>query len=148
MSSGNFLYVFLVLLGLTFGENLTNSSGAFGDGIRGNCTCGGFPTSTPHPDQSPILSQSPGLVVVCDEEGEETCKSLCLALATTAKAKGPEILCNRLGSAIDLKLSAFYKACDKPWIYADMTADEPLCCDNSKVKICASAEVTTVQPLL
>ncbi|XP_039745098.1 uncharacterized protein LOC120623246 [Pararge aegeria] len=141
--SSRSLYVYFVFLGIAYGETIaTNSSGAFTDGVRGNCTCGGFPTSTPRAEEAPLLSQSPGLVVVCTDEGETTCKSLCLALATATKAKGPEILCYRLGDVNELKLSAFYQACDKPWTYADMTADEPLCCENSKIKVCASAQVT------
>ncbi|XP_023940162.2 uncharacterized protein LOC112047310 [Bicyclus anynana] len=140
---GIVLCVHIAFLGIAFGDLTgTTSSGAFGDGARGNCTCGGFPTPSPAADQLPLLSQSPGLVVACTEEGDSTCKSLCLALAMAAKAKGPEILCNRLGNADDLKLSAFYQACDKPWTYADMSADEPLCCEDSKVKVCESSAKT------
>ncbi|KAJ8733930.1 hypothetical protein PYW07_014481 [Mythimna separata] len=110
------------------------------DGPKGNCTCGGFPTSAIEPGSLPLLSQNPGLVVKCDDEGAGTCKSLCNALATATKAKGPEVLCNRLKNAKELKLSAFYQVCDKPWTYADITADEALCCEESKVKVCPSAE--------
>lgn len=38
------------------------------------------------------------------------------------------------------QLSAFYKICDRPWVYAEMTAEEPLCCDGGKVKVCPSVE--------
>lgn len=43
-------------------------------------------------------------MVKCDSEGENTCKSLCNALATATKAKGPEVLCNRLKNANELKV--------------------------------------------
>ncbi|XP_053601266.1 uncharacterized protein LOC128669992 [Plodia interpunctella] len=112
------------------------------EGPKGNCSCGGFSTMTPDPDSKPVLSQTPGLVISCNSEGQATCKSLCNALGTATKAKGPEILCNKLVNADELKLSAFYKACDNPWAYADMTADAALCCENSKVNKCASAPAT------
>ncbi|XP_013193059.1 uncharacterized protein LOC106136931 [Amyelois transitella] len=117
------------------------------EGPKGNCSCGGFSNLTPDPESKPVLSQTPGLVVSCNSEGQATCKSLCNALATATKAKGPEILCNKLVNADELQLSAFYKACDNPWAYADMTADTALCCENNKVKTCASAAVTnTTEP--
>ncbi|KAI8430023.1 hypothetical protein MSG28_000469, partial [Choristoneura fumiferana] len=117
-----------------------STTSAGDDGPRGNCSCGGFPTATPNATQQPLLSQTPGLVVKCGDEGNNTCKNLCTALATATKAKGPEILCNRLNNCDELKLSAFYKICDGPWVYADMTAEEPLCCEDSKVKTCASTK--------
>ncbi|KOB75641.1 putative Pantothenate kinase 4 [Operophtera brumata] len=110
---------------------------------KGNCTCGGFPSNTAKPGVVPMISQSPGLAVKCDEDGDNTCKQLCIALATTAKAKGPDVLCNRLQDVEELKLSAFYKVCDRPWAYADMTADEPLCCKDNKTTVCASAANAT-----
>ncbi|XP_004924643.1 uncharacterized protein LOC114241617 [Bombyx mandarina] len=115
---------------------------------KGNCSCGGFPTVTPDPGSLPLLSQTPSLVVKCDQEGDNTCKILCNALATATKAKGPEILCSRLKDVNELKLSAFYKTCDKPWSYANMTAEAPLCCENSQVKVCSSVVTlkSTVQP--
>ncbi|KAM3966727.1 uncharacterized protein ACR2FA_012271 [Aphomia sociella] len=136
------LYVIL-LFGLTVllaDENPTNPMTQLNEVSKGNCSCGGFPSDAPEADSAPLLSQAPGLIVNCDEEGQTRCKSLCNALATATKAKGPEILCNKLQDANELKLSAFYKVCDKPWIYADMTAEEALCCENNKVKDCASAE--------
>ncbi|XP_072935843.1 uncharacterized protein [Epargyreus clarus] len=136
----DFCTVLLFGLSIVFAEETLNSTTALDEIVKGNCSCGGFPTTVPEAESSPLLAQSPGLVIKCDEEGESTCKSLCLALATATKAKGPEILCNRLKDADELKLSAFFKACDKPWVYADMTAEEPLCCENSLVKTCASAE--------
>lgn len=51
-----------------------------------------------------MLSQSPGLIVNCDEGGSTECKNLCHAIATATKAKGPEILCNRLKNADELKV--------------------------------------------
>lgn len=81
------------------------------DGPKGNCSCGGFATSSIEPGSQPLLSQTPGLVVKCDDEGAGTCKSLCNALATATKAKGPEVLCNRLKNAKELKVprhSIFY----------------------------------------
>ncbi|CAH2068823.1 unnamed protein product, partial [Iphiclides podalirius] len=107
---------------------------------KGNCTCGGFSVSTISAEDKPLLAQSPGLTVKCNEDGETACKNLCVALANVTKAKGPEILCKRLKVADELKLSAFFKVCDNPWIYADMTADEPLCCENELVKTCASMQ--------
>lgn len=74
------------------------------EGPKGNCSCGGFPTPTPDVSVAPLLSQSPGLVIKCDDEGENTCKNLCTALATATKAKGPEILCNKLKDADELKV--------------------------------------------
>ncbi|XP_038209287.1 uncharacterized protein LOC119830368 [Zerene cesonia] len=141
MASKNLIYCVL-LIGFGFGkaDDTMKSAPVETEILKGNCSCGGFPTSTPDAESQPLLSQSPGLVVNCDDEGSTTCKNLCLALATATKAKGPEILCNRLNNAEELKLSAFYKICEKPWTYADMTADEALCCQDSKVKICASAE--------
>ncbi|CAH0722730.1 unnamed protein product, partial [Brenthis ino] len=138
----DFFRLSIILFGLTFikAEDHIVSSTSVNDGLKGNCSCGGFPTSTPDVNSEPLLSQSPGLVVNCDDEGATTCKNLCLALATATKAKGPEILCARLKDAKELKLSAFYKLCSKPWSYADMTADEPLCCEDSKVAICPSTE--------
>ncbi|PZC87179.1 uncharacterized protein LOC110371428 [Helicoverpa armigera] len=132
----------ILLYGLSFilAEEKSSTSTAPDDGPKGNCSCGGFPTSTIELGSLPLLSQTPGLVVKCDDEGAGTCKSLCNALATATKAKGPEVLCNRLKNAKELKLSAFYQICDKPWTYADLTADEPLCCEESKVKICPSME--------
>ncbi|CAH1643360.1 unnamed protein product [Spodoptera littoralis] len=132
----------ILLCGLTLilAEEKTNSSPLPDDGPKGNCSCGGFPSSTIDPGSQPILSQTPGLVVKCDDEGASTCKSLCNALATATKAKGPEVLCNRLKNAKELKLSAFYQICDHAWTFADMTADEPLCCEESKVKTCPSME--------
>ncbi|XP_049887427.1 uncharacterized protein LOC126381905 [Pectinophora gossypiella] len=131
----------ILLFGLSFilAEEKTKASTKPDEGPKGNCSCGGFPTSTPVAGSVPLLSQSPGLVTKCDDEGENVCKNLCIALATATKAKGPEILCNRLKNADELKLSAFYKTCEKPWTYAKMTAELPLCCENSKVKPCASA---------
>ncbi|XP_063834184.1 uncharacterized protein LOC135083370 [Ostrinia nubilalis] len=132
--------VLLVGLTVVLAEEKPSGTVAVDEGPKGNCSCGGFPTSTPEVDAAPLLSQTPGLIVKCDEEGGNTCKSLCNALATATKAKGPEILCNKLKEATELKLSAFYKICDKPWVYAEMTAEEPLCCETSKVKICPSVE--------
>lgn len=60
---------------------------------------------SPDLNSAPILSQSPGLVVACDEEGQTTCKNLCNALAIATKAKGPEILCNKLGKADELTVN-------------------------------------------
>lgn len=74
------------------------------EGPKGNCSCGGFSTPTPDVSIAPLLSQSPGLVIKCDDEGENTCKNLCTALATATKAKGPEILCNKLKDADELKV--------------------------------------------
>ncbi|XP_030027082.2 uncharacterized protein LOC115445119 [Manduca sexta] len=130
----------VMLFGFTFvlTEETVNSQTATDDGPKGNCSCGGFSTPTPEAGSPPLLSQTPSLVVKCDQEGDNSCKLLCNALATATKAKGPEVLCNRLKDANELKLSAFYKVCDKPWQYADMTAEEPLCCEDNKVKTCAS----------
>lgn len=75
---------------------------------KGNCTCGGFSTAVPDEDASPVLSQAPGLMVKCDDEGENTCKTLCNALATATKAKGPEVLCSRLKNANELKVCYVY----------------------------------------
>ncbi|CAH2099750.1 unnamed protein product [Euphydryas editha] len=134
-------YVYLLLLfGVLGQETIVKSSSPFGDIPSGNCSCGGFPTSTPDENSEPLLAQTPALVVKCNDEGDSTCKSLCLALATATKAKGPEILCARLQDVNELKLSAFYKICDRPWSYANMTAEEPLCCENSKAKMCSSLE--------
>ncbi|VVC87963.1 unnamed protein product [Leptidea sinapis] len=140
MEHSNVLFFSFALALAIVSSEQTIKSDSPTDGIKGNCSCGGFPTSSPTPDSVPLLSQSPGLVVNCDEEGAGTCKSLCLALATATKAKGPEILCYRLKDADELKLSAFYKVCDKPWVYADMTAEDALCCQESKVKVCTSGE--------
>ncbi|CAK1548429.1 unnamed protein product [Leptosia nina] len=136
----------LVLIGLVLvnAEDVQISLPAEAEVLKGNCSCGGFPTSKPEANSSPLLSQTPGLVVSCDEEGSTTCKNLCNALAIATKAKGPEILCNRLKDADELKLSAFYKICDMPWVYADMTADESLCCQDSIVKVCPSADRGTM----
>ncbi|KAJ2943796.1 hypothetical protein O0L34_g8116 [Tuta absoluta] len=114
---------------------------AIDEGPKGNCSCGGFPTEKPEPGAAPLLSQMPGLVMKCNQEGQNTCRELCIALATATKAKGPEILCNRLKNAEELKLSAFYKACDGPWTFANMTAEVPLCCHETKVKVCPSVQV-------
>ncbi|CAH4017822.1 uncharacterized protein LOC123706734 [Pieris brassicae] len=143
MSFPKFFGFILITLGLIRAEDLHTSAPLINDGLKGNCSCGGFPTSTPEPNTEPLLSQSPGLVVNCDEEGSTKCKVLCNAIATAAKAKGPEILCNRLKNADELKLSAFFKICEKPWVYADMTADENLCCQDAEVKTCASADHLT-----
>ncbi|XP_075978789.1 uncharacterized protein LOC142978296 [Anticarsia gemmatalis] len=131
--------ILLFGLNLVLAQEKNSNTAAPDDTVKGNCTCGGFSSSTLDDMDQPLLSQMPGLVVKCDMEGEGTCKSLCNALATATKAKGPEVLCNRLKNANELKLSAFAKVCDRPWAYADLTADEPLCCEESKVKICASA---------
>ncbi|XP_045454593.1 uncharacterized protein LOC123664001 [Melitaea cinxia] len=134
-------YIYIMLLFAVFGqESVIKSSSPFGVIPTGNCSCGGFSTSTPDENSEPLLAQTPALVVNCNDEGDSTCKSLCLALATAAKAKGPEILCARLQNANELKLSAFYKVCDRRWYYANMTAAEPLCCENSKVKTCSSVK--------
>ncbi|CAH0600336.1 unnamed protein product [Chrysodeixis includens] len=134
----------ILLFGLNFilADEKPNVLPAPDDGPKGNCSCGGFATSCIEAGSQPLLSQTPGLVVKCDDEGAGTCKSLCNALATATKAKGPEVLCNRLKNAKELKLSAFYQICDKPWTYADLTADLPLCCEESKVKPCPSVEKT------
>ncbi|XP_059049381.1 follicle cell protein 3C-1-like [Achroia grisella] len=116
--------------------------------FKGNCSCGGFPNSEPEVGSEPLLSQSSGLAVNCAEEGQLTCKRMCNALAIATKAKGPEILCNKLKDVNELKLSAFYKVCDKPWIYADITAEEPICCESGVVKICASAEKTNATDII
>ncbi|XP_013148670.1 PREDICTED: uncharacterized protein LOC106111201 [Papilio polytes] len=131
------LILSVVLINTAFGEDATKSPANPDE--KGNCTCGGFSTATITAESAPLLAQSPGLMVKCNEEGETACKNLCVALANVTKAKGPEILCKRLKDADELKLSAFFKVCDNPWIYADMTADEPLCCENEKIKTCASA---------
>ncbi|CAB3231399.1 unnamed protein product [Arctia plantaginis] len=132
----------VLLVGLSFvlGEDRPHTAPSVDEGPKGNCSCGGFPTSTIDANDLPLLSQTPGLMVKCDSEGENTCKSLCNALATATKAKGPEVLCNRLKNANELKLSAFFKVCELPWTYANLTADEPLCCDDAKVKTCPSME--------
>ncbi|XP_026763961.2 uncharacterized protein LOC113522472 [Galleria mellonella] len=142
-----FLFGFTVVLA---DEIITNPLIQTTEGLKGNCSCGGFPSSAPveGAGYEPLLSQSPGLVVNCDEEGQTTCKTLCNALATATKAKGPEILCSKLKDADKLKLSAFYKVCDKSWIYADITAEEPLCCEDNKVKICASAQNVNVTDVI
>ncbi|KAL0850032.1 hypothetical protein ABMA28_011939 [Loxostege sticticalis] len=129
-----------VTLALTEEKASTTTTTTVDDTPKGNCSCGGFPTSTPEVDAKPLLAQTPGLIVKCVDEGATTCKNLCTALATATKAKGPEILCNKLKEANELKLSAFYKICDRPWVYAEMTAEEPLCCDGGKVKVCPSVE--------
>ncbi|KAL4715229.1 hypothetical protein ACJJTC_007811 [Scirpophaga incertulas] len=132
-------FVILVLRLIVVSANESSSTTLAADELqKGNCSCGGFPTTTPIPDQLPVLAQAPGLVVKCNDEGQGTCKSLCHALAIATKAKGPEILCHKLKVANELKLSAFYKTCDMPWMYADLTAEEPLCCENAKVTICSS----------
>lgn len=87
-------------------------SGTSTEGIpTGNCSCGGFPSVTLAADSAPLLSQMPGLVVKCDDEGQTTCKSLCNALATATKAKGPEILCNKLKEANELKVFFYVYFC-------------------------------------
>lgn len=75
---------------------------------KGNCTCGGFSTAAITADDKPLLAQSPGLTVKCNEDGETACKNLCVALANVTKAKGPEILCKRLKIAEDLKVTLFF----------------------------------------
>lgn len=75
------------------------------EGVKGNCTCGGFSSNTFTPGVAPLISQSPGLEVKCDDDGDKTCKQLCTALATAAKAKGPDVLCNRLKDAEELKVN-------------------------------------------
>ncbi|XP_068628994.1 uncharacterized protein [Battus philenor] len=144
-SFNQFLFVTLMLVLTVSGEDILKSGSSIEE--KGNCTCGGFSTATITSENVPLLAQSPGLMVKCNEEGETACKNLCVALANVTKAKGPEILCKRLKDADELKLSAFFKVCDNPWLYADMTAEEPLCCENEKIKTCASAqkESTTVQ---
>ncbi|XP_050354448.1 uncharacterized protein LOC126776187 [Nymphalis io] len=137
-------YIYLTLLfGVLAQESFVTSTSVLDDVPNGNCSCGGFDTFTPDQDSEPLLSQTP-MSVKCNEEGASTCKSLCLALATATKAKGPEILCARLKDVNEIKLSAFYKICERPWYYAEMTAEEPLCCENSKVKVCSSVEDITV----
>lgn len=84
------------------------SSSDFEEVTKGNCTCGGFPSIVIESDSQPLISQSPGLEVKCDDDGESTCKQLCIALATAAKAKGPEVLCTRLKRAEELKVSIPY----------------------------------------
>ncbi|CAK1599975.1 unnamed protein product [Parnassius mnemosyne] len=135
------LIALLLSINVVLGDGATKSVTNLDE--KGNCTCGGFSTDKITSGNEPLLSQAPGLIVKCNQEGEAACKSLCIALANVTKAKGPEILCNRLKDANELKLSAFFKVCDNPWIYANMTADEPLCCDNTKVKPCASTQKET-----
>nr|XP_026485014.1 uncharacterized protein LOC113392686 [Vanessa tameamea] len=142
--------MFYIYLSLLFGvlgqESIVTSTSVLMDAPinnNGNCSCGGFDTPSPDQNSEPLLSQIP-MTVKCNDEGAATCKSLCLALASATKAKGPEILCVRLKDVNETKLSAFYKICERPWSYADMTAEEPLCCENSKVKVCASVEDITV----
>ncbi|GBP22909.1 hypothetical protein EVAR_95309_1 [Eumeta japonica] len=112
------------------------------EGEKSNCSCGGFPTETPTEDAQPILSQAPGLEVACNAGAEAACGNLCTALAVAAKAKGPEVICKRIKNADELKLSVFYKVCDKPWTFAGMTAEKAMCCEDGQVKQCASDDVT------
>ncbi|CAG9782891.1 unnamed protein product [Diatraea saccharalis] len=134
----------ITLFGLlaVFAEEKSSVQESTDSGLKGNCSCGGFPTNTPAVTDAPLLSQMPGLVVQCDEAGQNTCKNLCNAIATATKAKGPEILCNKLKDAHELKLSAFAKICENPWAYANITAEAPLCCADSKVLVCPSVEVS------
>ncbi|OWR47122.1 uncharacterized protein LOC116765330 [Danaus plexippus] len=133
------------VFGLSFGQ-VVQITTPVDVGEKGNCTCGGFPSSTIDGTTEPLLSQAPGIGVKCDDSGDGICKSLCVALATAAEARGPEILCARLKEANELQLSAFYKICDRPWTYAGISAKGALCCENGNVKVCPSVENFTASP--
>ncbi|XP_041973876.1 uncharacterized protein LOC121729425 [Aricia agestis] len=129
------IYCFVVLTTVTL--SLCEVSESVSTPVaKGDCSCGGFSSPTPEAGSAPLISHAPGLVVPCDEAGEGTCKEFCLALATATRAKGPEILCAKIVDAKELKLSAFYKVCVKPWVYANMTSEEALCCEKSKAVSC------------
>ncbi|XP_063633609.1 uncharacterized protein LOC134804491 [Cydia splendana] len=129
----------ILLVGIAFAvaeDKVVGSTTGLPETLKGNCTCGGFDSRG---GSMPLVAHSPGLTVECGAAGNATCGNLCVALATATRAKGPEVLCNRIKACDELKLSVFYKICDGPWVAANMTAEEALCCENSKPKTCASA---------
>ncbi|XP_063373533.1 uncharacterized protein LOC134661395 [Cydia amplana] len=135
----------ILLVGIAFAfpeDKAVGSTTGLPEPLKGNCTCGGFDSRS---GSAPLLAHSPGLTVECGAAGNTSCGNLCVALATATRAKGPEVLCNRIKACDELKLSVFYKICDGPWVPANMTAEEALCCENSKPKTCASA-VSTSSP--
>lgn len=70
----------------------------------GLCQCAAFDSPEGEADRSPLLSQSPGVKVPCNEEGAASCKKLCLALARAAGARGPEVLCDAVSHLDSVKV--------------------------------------------
>ncbi|XP_026467370.1 follicle cell protein 3C-1-like [Ctenocephalides felis] len=102
----------------------------------GLCQCAAFDSPEGEADRSPLLSQSPGVKVPCNEEGAASCKKLCLALARAAGARGPEVLCDAVSHLDSVKVAIFIRTCDGDWTYTGVTARDPICCHDNKPLMC------------
>lgn len=71
---------------------------------EGQCECAAFQSPEGESDKAPLVSQSPGVKVTCDEEGTSSCRKLCLALARAAGARGPELLCDSVAHLDSVKV--------------------------------------------
>ncbi|GLV39195.1 Follicle cell protein 3C [Carabus blaptoides fortunei] len=94
----------------------------------GPCECAVFLDQEVKMSEKPIIKQNP-MNVTCDTTGQETCITMCTALAQASKAKGPGLLCSTLQHADAFTAYVFAKRCEAAsWTYTNISNVDPICC--------------------
>ncbi|XP_039284882.1 uncharacterized protein LOC111049414 [Nilaparvata lugens] len=102
------------------------------------CYCGLY-NEVALKSEPPLLSKDSLLEVTCDEEGSNSCKDYCLALAELVKPNGPKAICEEIRQAKNLKIHVYSRACaDGKWIETGFKATHEICCDVSKPVNCTT----------
>lgn len=65
------------------------------------CECAAFGSTVVKEGEKPLIKHNP-MNVTCP--ADDTCKTMCTALAQAAKDKGPAMLCAEVGNIQDLKV--------------------------------------------
>ncbi|XP_067203005.1 uncharacterized protein [Linepithema humile] len=104
---------------------------------EGACSCSVFAV----PGIEPIMEHTLRYNVNCDQEGNEKCKQLCVALAESARDKAPALICEKLNMDVEnLKVELYMKSCNMTfWTFTGLESTEPICCHEGKAVVCDEA---------
>ncbi|XP_076763041.1 uncharacterized protein LOC143430583 isoform X2 [Xylocopa sonorina] len=108
---------------------------AFQETVKeGGCECALFPTEV----STSIIERSLPCNVTCDNEGEEKCLQLCVALAESARDQAPHMICEKLNAHVENLLVAVYaRVCNATnWKFTGLKAADPICCHDGKSTAC------------
>ncbi|XP_017887835.2 uncharacterized protein LOC108629585 [Ceratina calcarata] len=102
---------------------------------EGGCECAVFPMQI----SKSIIERALPYNVTCNDEGEEKCQQLCVALAESAREQAPQMICEKLNAHVEnLQVAVYAKVCNAiTWKFTGLKAADPICCHDGKSIACA-----------
>ncbi|CAK9807246.1 hypothetical protein ANTPLA_LOCUS5260 [Anthophora plagiata] len=77
--------------------------------------------------------------------GEYKCQQLCIAVAESAREKGPQMICEKLNTHVEnLQVAVYAKVCNMTsWKFTGLKGLDPICCHEGK-SVCCEQPTSTI----